>query len=79
MTENTASKPINQATAAELTEAIAELEQYRQRLVTETMDTAKRAKITKSHAEANLDQTLGQIDTMLQELRTRQEALLLNN
>ncbi|MFN6526636.1 hypothetical protein [Nostoc sp. ChiSLP03a] len=62
-------------TAQDVAEVIAELEQYRERLVQETTETAKRAKLKKVSVMANLEPELAKIDSALQELRARQAAL----
>ncbi|MDZ7969450.1 MAG: hypothetical protein RM368_31655 [Nostoc sp. DedSLP03] len=62
-------------TAQDVAEVIAELEQYRERLVQETTETAKRAKLKKVSVMANLEPELAKIDSALQELRDRQAAL----
>ena len=72
MTEITQPSAIEHATPEELTEAIAELEQYRERLVNDTLDMAKRAKVMKTQAQANLEPNLARIDAMLQALRQKQ-------
>jgi hypothetical protein len=59
----------------ELTEIIAELEQYRERLVNDTLSMAQRAKVMKKQALANLEPSLAQIDATLEALRQRQAAL----
>ena len=66
---------IEQATPEELTEIIAELEQYRERLVNDTLSMAQRAKVMKAQAMALLEPNLAQIDAQLQALRQRQSAL----
>ncbi|MDA0265464.1 MAG: hypothetical protein O2890_00035 [Cyanobacteria bacterium] len=71
MAELTQSKSIEQANLEELTSAIDELQEYRDRLVRETMATAKKAKVVKAHVETNLEPTLTKIDSMLEELRQR--------
>jgi hypothetical protein len=63
------------STAVELAEVIAELEQYRDRLVNETMTTVQRAKLPKAAALARLEPELAQIDAALQNLREQQAAL----
>lgn len=79
MTEATQTNSIDQATPEELETAIAELQEYRDRLVNETMAAAKKAKVMKSQAVGNLDPTLAKIDSMLAELRERQAALTSEN
>jgi hypothetical protein len=59
----------------EINAVIAELEQYRERLITETMTTTKKAKLPKSKANALLEPELAQIDTALADLRQRQAEL----
>lgn len=70
---------LEQATPEELTEIITELEQYRERLVNETLSTAQRAKVMKSQAMASLELQLTQIDAQLQALRQQQAALIAGN
>ncbi len=71
--------PIDQATPEELTEIIAELEEYRERLVNDTLSMAQRAKIMKVQAMANLEPRLAEIDAQLQVLRQRQPVLTAGN
>jgi hypothetical protein len=59
----------------ELTEIIAELEQYRERLVNDTLSMAQRAKVMKKQALANLEPSLAQIDATLEALRQQQATL----
>jgi hypothetical protein len=61
--------------AEDLAEVIAELEQYRDRLVNETMTTVQRAKLPKASAMARLEPELAQIDAALQNLREQQAVL----
>jgi capsule polysaccharide export protein KpsE/RkpR len=61
--------------AEQIAETIQELEQYRDRLVNETMETAKRAKLMKSAVMAQLEPELTKIDAALQHLRERQTEL----
>jgi hypothetical protein len=79
MAELTQSKPIEQANLEELTSAIAELQEYRDRLVNETISAAKKAKVMKGQAQNNLEPTLAKIDAMLAELRQRQATLTNEN
>jgi hypothetical protein len=64
-----------ECTSQELTELIAELEQYRERLINDTMTMAQRAKIVKSKVTALLEPDLNKIDAALQELRERQAGM----
>lgn len=59
-----------------LSEVIAELEQYRERLVNDTLSMAQRAKIVKSQALANLEPSLAEIDARLEALRQQHHELL---
>jgi hypothetical protein len=62
-------------TEAELTEMITELEQYRERLVNETMEAAQRAKLMKSAVMVQLEPQLATIDTALQQLQQQRAEL----
>ena len=57
------------ATPEELTEMITDLEQYRERIVSDTLAMAQKAKIMKSQALANLQPNLAKIDATLESLR----------
>jgi capsule polysaccharide export protein KpsE/RkpR len=61
--------------AEQIAETIQELEQYRDRLINETMDTAKRAKLMKSAVMTQLEPELTKIDAALQHLREQQAEL----
>lgn len=71
--------PTQQDTAQELAEVITELEQYRERLVNDTLTMAQRAKVMRAKALANLEPDLAQIDVTLEDLRNRQAALTTMN
>ncbi|OKH17299.1 hypothetical protein [[Limnothrix rosea] IAM M-220] len=62
------------ASAEELAAAIEELTQYRERLVTEMTDTAKKAKIKKSKMMGVLEPELVKIDNALEALKTQHAA-----
>ncbi len=62
-------------TAADLAEVIAEFEQYRERLVNETLETAKKAKLPKKTAITQLEPQLDRIDATLQQLREQKANL----
>jgi hypothetical protein len=74
-----APEPQPQETPEELSEVITELEQYRERLVSDTLLMAQRAKVMKAQAMASLEPNLAQIDNTLAELRQRHAALLSSN
>jgi len=67
-----------QVSSEELTEVIAEFEQYRERLVNEMTTAAKKAKISKSKVMANLEPELAKIDATLENLRAQKAALTEN-
>lgn len=79
MAELAQSMSFEQATLEELNSAIAELEQYRERLVSDTLTAAKKAKVMKSQAQAGLEPALANIDAMLEQLRQRQVTLASEN
>ncbi|NJM75211.1 MAG: UDP-N-acetylglucosamine--N-acetylmuramyl-(pentapeptide) pyrophosphoryl-undecaprenol N-acetylglucosamine transferase [Acaryochloridaceae cyanobacterium RU_4_10] len=75
MVDRSESNPIEQATSEELAEIITELEQYRERLVSDTLAMAQRAKIMKAKALETLEPSLSQIDVQLEALRQQQATL----
>ncbi len=75
-TELTASAP---ASSEELNLAIAELEQYRERLVNDTLSMAQKAKVMKAQALASLQPQLAQLDATLESLRQQQSSLTSGN
>jgi hypothetical protein len=62
-------------TAADLAELIVEFEKYRDRLITETTEAAKKAKLSKKSTMAKLEPQLADIDAKLQRLREQQANL----
>jgi hypothetical protein len=60
---------------AQIIEAIEDLQQYRDRLIAETTETAKKAKLMKSVMMEQLEPELAKIDAGLQFLREKQAAL----
>jgi hypothetical protein len=69
----------NPATVQEIAEVIAELEEYRERLVNETMETAKKAKMMNATAMTQLEPELAKIDAALANLKEQQAILSGNN
>ena len=63
-------------TAEDLAEVIAEFEKYRDRLVNDTVETAKKAKISKKVVMEQLQPQLDQIDTKLEALRAQHNTLV---
>ena len=63
---------LEEATPQELAEMISELEQFRERIVNDTLATAQRAKVMKSQALATLEPNLAKIDSTLHTLRQPQ-------
>jgi len=59
------------ATTQDIAEVIAELELYRDRLIEESTETAKKAKLTKSMLMAQLDPELAKIEAGLTQLRSQ--------
>lgn len=76
MTDTTEMLAIEQANPEELAEVIRELEQYRERLVNDTLSMAQRAKVMKAQALAALEPSLAEIDANLEVLRQQQSTLL---
>ena len=66
-------------TAEDLAEVILEFEQYRDRLVNETMEAAKKAKLSKKVALAKLEPQLVTIDSKLEQLREQKANLTESN
>jgi hypothetical protein len=66
---------VDQPTPEELAEIITELEEYRERLVNDTLAMAQRAKIMKAKALETLEPSLAQIDAQLEALRVQQANL----
>ncbi|MFM2315073.1 MAG: hypothetical protein RLZZ04_4349 [Cyanobacteriota bacterium] len=62
-------------TAADLAELIGEFEKYRDRLVKETTEAAKKAKLSKKATMAKLEPQLADIDAKLQRLKEQQANL----
>jgi hypothetical protein len=79
MTESSELTATDPVTAQELTDVIAELEEYRERLVNDTLTMAQRAKMLKSQALAQLEPDLAKIDATLQALRNQQAALTVDH
>jgi capsule polysaccharide export protein KpsE/RkpR len=73
------SEPTTLPTAQEIAETIQELEQYRERLVAETMETAKKAKMMKAAVMAQLEPELAHIDAGLVSLRAQQAQIEASN
>jgi flagellar biosynthesis chaperone FliJ len=71
MTEST-----TPATLQDIDEAIAEMETYRERLVSDMTNMAQKAKVSKSQMMTNLEPELNQIDQALQQLRDQKAALV---
>jgi acyl carrier protein phosphodiesterase len=79
MSDNPETNLPHQDTPEELAEVIAELEQYRERLVNDTMTMAQKAKVLKAKMMASLEPDLQKIDASLQELRDRYAAVTAKN
>ena len=68
-----------EVTAQELAELIANFQQYRERLVNDTMNTAQKAKLSQKMALAKIEPELAKIDAALETLLARQTALAQTN
>ena len=66
-------------TAEDLAELILEFEQYRDRLVNDTTQAAKKAKLSKKATMAKLEPQLADIDAKLQRLREQHANLTASN
>ena len=62
----------NPVTSEDLAELIVEFEKYRARLVHDTTEAAKKAKLSKKATMAKLEPQLADIDAKLQRLREQQ-------
>ena len=71
MSETSNSQVTEQHTSEEIASVIGEFEQYRERLLNDTLTAAKKAKLSKSQAMAQLEPQLAEIDTILQGLKDR--------
>ncbi|MEM7067213.1 MAG: hypothetical protein AAF572_29125 [Cyanobacteria bacterium P01_B01_bin.77] len=60
-----------QVNIEEITELITEFEKYRERLMNETLDAAKKAKMSKKETMARLEPELAQIEGALTQLRAQ--------
>jgi regulator of replication initiation timing len=68
-----------QASIEELAEVILELEQYRERLLNETLEAAQKAKMMKSKVMAELEPELNKIDVMIDSLKQQKAQLETQN
>jgi hypothetical protein len=66
-------------TAEEVAEVIQEFEKYRERLVSETMTAAQKAKLPQKAAMAKIEPELAQIDANLAGLRERLATMTASN
>jgi hypothetical protein len=66
-------------TAQEVAAVIEELTRYRERLVSNAIQTAQRAKFKQSAAMAQIEPELEKIDAALQDLQVQQAALATSN
>ena len=69
----------NPVTSEDLAELIVEFEKYRDRLVNETTEAAKKAKLSKKATMAKLEPQLADIDAKLTRLREQQANLGVDN
>ena len=72
MTESTdVQNNVTSPSVEELVEVIEQFEQYRERLLNDSMETAKRAKMRKSEVMAQIEPELNKIDSALEQLRAQ--------
>lgn len=71
MSETSNSKVAEETNSEEIASVIGEFEQYRERLLNDTLTAAKKAKLPKSQVMAQLEPQLAEIDTILQGLKDR--------
>ncbi len=71
--------PEPEHTAQEIAEVIQEFEQYRERLVQETVSAAQKAKLPPKAAMAKIEPELAQIDASLAGLRDRLATMTASN
>ncbi|MEL6930243.1 MAG: hypothetical protein AAFO95_16630 [Cyanobacteria bacterium J06600_6] len=64
--------PENPVTSEDLAELIVEFEKYRDRLIHDTTEAAKKAKLSKKATMAKLEPQLADIDAKLERLREQQ-------
>jgi len=69
----------NPVTSKDLAELIVEFEKYRARLIEDTTQAAKKAKLSKKATMAKLEPQLADIDTKLQRLKEQQDNLSANS
>jgi len=62
-------------TASELAELIVEFEKYRERLISDTTEAAKKAKLSKKATMVKLEPQLAEIDSKLERLRSQKAKL----
>ena len=66
-------------TAEAIAETIVEFEQYRERLLNETLTAAKKAKVSKKDTMTKLEPELEKIDALLANLRAQHETMVSGN
>ncbi|WP_036477593.1 hypothetical protein [Myxosarcina sp. GI1] len=66
-------------TAQELSDIITEFEQYRERLITETLEAAKKAKLSQKHAREKLEPQIATLDAKLEQLRQQKDNMTASN
>ncbi len=72
-------QPLTEYAAQEIAEVIQEFEQYRERLVQETVSAAQKAKLPPKAAMTKIEPELAQIDASLAGLRDRLAAMTATN
>ena len=75
MSDETSSTPETPNSPEEVAAVLAEFEQYRQRLLDDTIAAAKKAKMPKSEVMAKLEPELAKIDGMIENLKQQYASL----
>lgn len=74
-----ADSPQTPVTVEELAEVIAEFEQYRERLINDTLTAAKKAKLSQKQAREKLEPQIAQLDAKLEQLRQQKDNMSASN
>ena len=79
MSETSQSQANEPVSAEELAQVITEFEQYRERLRHDTLEAAKKAKLSKKATLAQLEPELAKLDTIIEGLRNQHATLVGSN
>lgn len=79
MSETSQSQVNEPVSAEELAQVITEFEQYRERLRNDTLEAAKKAKLSKKATLAQLEPELAKLDNIIEGLRNQHATLVGSN